>query len=238
MRKILSSLFFISLTSFAVCGEPCDAKQFVLKNFKIKTLLEFGMGDNTLPFLENSNKVISVEFATNGYGPLGIKRCLQLYRDYSNWIPIVFFTGYFGDVNFAPYKYLASEHVHKAASYQCATHQNYALIDDFYLTELNAFTTNLFKCHKIDAALVNPGIFLHGDLVQLLFGRVPLIMAVSTHCRAAHVNDDVYGYSRVVTPEDYEEIFIPEGITLWLSKDEKYVKFRDALKAYVETCFE
>ncbi len=206
----------------------------VFKNLKVRAFLEFGMGYSTKYFLDHCNKVISVEFVTPGCGPEWFKKCLKLYRDCSNWIPIAFFTGQLTDVQWAQYKYFGSESVYKAASYQSATHKNYALIDDFYLKELDAFIYRLSQSNHIDVAFVDAGIYLRGDLVQLLFGKVPVILAHDTYVRALCQKGDVYGYSRIVTPEDYEEIFIPHGCgtTLWVVKNEKFAQFAEALKKY------
>ncbi len=209
----------------------------VFKRLKVRTFLEFGVGFSTKYFLDHCNKVISVEFVTPGCGPEWFKKCLSLYRDdYSNWIPIVFFTGQLTDVNWPPYKYFGSESVYKAAAYQSSTHKNYALIDDFYLKELDAFISRLAQSHQIDVAFVDPGIYLRGDLVQLLFGKVPVILAHDTTQRALGMELEVYGYSRIVTPEDYEEIFIGKGAgtTAWIIKNEKFMHLIEALKKYAQ----
>lgn len=203
-----------------------------LKTINMKVYLEFGAGYWTKFFLEQCNKVISVEFVTPGYGPETIKRYLGVYANYSNWTPYIYFSANESDTKWAPYKYLGSEHVHRAASYQCATHGNYALTDDFYLVELNAFIKNLVKFNKIQVALVNSGLYIRGDLVQLLFGKVPVIFAHDTDCRAAGQQNDVYGYSRIDPPHDYEEIYLQngQGITAWVLKDKQYRDLIQALK--------
>lgn len=210
--------------------------QKLFQVMKVRTFLEFGLGFSTKYFLDSSKKVISVEFITNGYGPEWMKSCIDLYRDYPNWIPIAYFSGFPKDTSWAPYKYLGSEHVYKAGSYQCATHKNYALIDKFYLTELDAFITNCVKTNKIDVAFVDSGLYLRGDLVQLLFGKVPVILAHDTRCRDMGMQDDVYGYSRIVTPEDYEEIFISsgQGTTVWIKRSDQYREVAAELKTYAE----
>lgn len=203
----------------------------IFKHHKVKTLLEFGVGFSTKHYLESCNKVISVEIVTHGYGPEWVKRFLGLYQEYANWIPIVYFSGFLGDPQFAPYKYFGSEHVYKACSYQVVTHKDYALIDDFYQTELKAFIKSLAKCHRLDAAFVAGNNYLRGDFVQALFGKTPVIWATGTSPRAQGVKEDVYGYGRVVTPEDYEEIFLPtSGSTVWVQKTEKLFPLIQALK--------
>jgi hypothetical protein len=196
----------------------------IFDQMKVKTMLEFGYGLSTEYFLEKCTKVFSVEFVTHGCGPEGVKNYLQLFSDKSNWIPITYFTGYHGDTNWAPFKYFGTDKIYKAISYHCATSQNYALIDPTYLNELHEFISNLAKSNKIDVALVNTTAFIRGDLVQLLFGKAPIIIGHCTYARALGQKDDVYGYSRVKTPDNYEEIYLSEGSgsTIWISKAEKY----------------
>lgn len=246
--KILYWLKSLSLFAYILClsnsliagsdykidedSNPITDFRDYLQKYKVKTYLEFGPGVWTEYFLESCRKVISVEFVTPGYGPNVIKNYLGIYGSYSNWTPIIYFSAYQGDLEWAPYKYLGSEHVHKAASYQCSTHQNYALMDDFYLIELNAFIAGLVKYNKIEVAFVNSGLYIRGDLVQLMFGKIPIIFAKDSSSRAKGIENDVYGYSRIVTPEDYEEIYLQDeqGTTAWILKSEKYEELSLALK--------
>lgn len=216
------------------CG-ACDYLPIfrtVFEKFKVRTLLQFGVGDMTKYFLDHSTKVISIEFVTPGYGPIWIQRYLDFYRNFSNWIPIVYFSSYQGDPAWAPFKYLGSEHLYKAVSYQCSTHKDYSLNDPFYRIELEAFIGNLAKYNHIDVAFVEPPAYIRGDLVQILFGKVPVILAHDTAVREQEIENDVYGYSRISTPDEYEEIFFPEGsgTTAWILKNGKYHKLIELLK--------
>lgn len=208
----------------------------IFSKIKTKTVLEFGVSDATKYFLDSCGKVISVEVITHGYGPESLKRFLSQYQAYSNWIPISYFSGFQGDTTFSPYKYLGSEAVYKAASYQSATHKNYALQDDFYLVELEAFIKNLVRFNKIDVAFVNTsGITLRGDLAQLLFGKVPVILAQDTSSRTFQIPDDLYGYCRMEIPENYEEIHLPaSGTTAWILKETKYQELIEELNNYAK----
>ncbi len=213
----------------------------IFKQMKVKTLLEFGVSFSTKYFLDSCRKVISTEMITHGYGPDNFKKFLNTYQDYSNWIPLAYFSGYLGDPSWAPYKHLGSESVYKAASYQTATHKNYALLDDFYVMELNAFIKNLVRFHSIDVAFVNPtGVYLRGDLVQLLFGKVPVIVAHDTAFRNTNehsdIKDDLLGYLRVVVPEDYEEIYFPTGggTSVWIIKNDDKKELIQSLKKYAQ----
>lgn len=204
----------------------------VFNKIKVRSTLEFGLGYSTKYLLDSCARVLSVEVVTHGYGPAKIQKFLQFYRDYSNWIPITYFSGYQGDMSWAPYKYLGSDSVYKACSYQNATHQSYEPIDPFYLKELGEFVTNLTKYNKIDVALVHPILFLRGDLVQLLFDKVGVIVAHNTSTRAKKGKDEGWGYTRVATPNNYEEIYIatPEGTTVWVAKKDEYQPLIQSLK--------
>jgi hypothetical protein len=230
--------FFLLFTSLACAADKPitftdEAKHYktLFANTRIRGVLEFGLGAHTRDLLNSCNKVISVEFVTHGYGPATMKQCLADYKTFSNWIPIVFFTGYQGDMNWAPYKYCGSEAVYKATSYQASTHKNYAYVDDFYLVEMNAFMVNLLKCHKLDLAVVDGAFVLRGDLVQLLFQKIPIILAESTGARETGEQNDVYGFWRMIAPDNYEEIYFAEyATTIWVIKNEKYQDLIQKLK--------
>ncbi len=207
----------------------------IFGNSRVRTFLEFGYDYPTKYFLDSCHKVISVGMITHGYGPEPFKKYLALYRDCSNWIPLAYLSGYIGDPSWASFKYIGSESVYKAASYQCVTHKNYALMDDFYITELNAFIGNLVRYHAIDLAFVNMiGVVLRGDVVQCLLGKVPVIVAQDTSMRYGEEKSDLYGYTRVVTPDDYEEIYISKGggTTVWIQKNNKWNELVQVLKNY------
>ena len=206
----------------------------IFELIKVRTFLEFGVGFSTKYFLDHCDKVISVEFVTDGYSPIWQQECLHLYQNSSNWVSISYFSGYNGDMNWAPYKYMGSEAVFKANAYQCSTHKNYALIDDFYLIELDAFIKNVFKSHNITITFVDPGIYLRGDLVQLLFNQSPIIIAHDTFFRADGIKDDVYGYSRIATPSNYREIYLPggQGTTVWIQINDKTQELIQQLEDY------
>ena len=200
----------------------CSAKIF--EKLNTRNMMEFGLGYATKYFLDTCKRVISVEVVTNGYGPSRIQKFIQFYRDYSNWVPIAYFSGYQGDMTWAPYKYIGSNAVYIAGSYQCSTHLHYRSIDDFYLTELGEFISNLVKFNKIEVALIHPILFLRGDLVELCFKKIPIIIAHHTAPRAQGEKNDVFGFSRVQTPSEYEEIYIPTqlGTTVWILKKPEF----------------
>jgi hypothetical protein len=182
----------------------------IFNKVKVKNLLEFGLGYSTKYFLDYCRKVTSVEFISDGAGPDWYQKCLELFRECPNWTPIAFFTGFSGDKDWAFSKYLGSDSVYRAWAYQGATHKSYAPLDDFYLVELDAFIKRLAKPRPIDVAFVDSGLVMRGDLVQLLFDKVPIIIAHDTCTPEMRKNLrlelDLYGYSRIDPPEEYEEI--------------------------------
>ena len=179
--------------------------------------------------------MISVEFVTNGCGPGWLKDCLRLYRDIPHWIPIAYFSDYREDFSWAPQYFIASKTVYKACSYQSATFQDYSIFDNSYIKELNEFIEDLTKNYSVALAFVDPGIVLRGDLVQILFGKVPLIVAHDCP-RRSEIKDDLYGYGRVKPPEDYEEINFCSGecLTVWIQKKEELADLSSILKRYSE----
>jgi hypothetical protein len=218
-------------TSHVICFKE------IFDLLKVKSLLEFGIGTGTKYFLDSCKKVISVEVITHGYGPERCKRFLELYKGCSNWTPIVYFSGFQGDMSWAHFKYMGSDAVYKAASYQCSTWLHYKNIDPFYLKELGDFMTNLTKYNKVEAALVQPMLFLRGDMVQLLFDKVGVIVAHNTASRVTG-KETPFGYVRVKTPDNYEEIYLPTeqegeviGTTVWILKKPEHEPLIERLKA-------
>jgi hypothetical protein len=207
--------------------------QKIFDVLKVRVMMEFGLGYSTKYFLDHVGKVISIDFITHGYGPDTMKKFLHVYRDYSNWIPIAMFSGYRGwDYDWAPYKHLASESIYKATSYANAYHKSYAKVDDFYIVELRAFLDKFLKYNKVEIAFVGHATYIRGELIQMLFGKVPVLVAHNTDRRQQKNQDDPYNLILVETPDSYEEIFIPTqgGTTVWIEKKEKYKALYQELK--------
>lgn len=217
-------------------GPSIVATKKIFDMVKPKIALEFGIGLTTKFFIDSCTKVLSVEFVTNGCGPDAIRKYISFYQGLSNWIPISYFSGWPGDMNWAPYRYLGSDKVYKAASYGNATGKSYADVDNLYQVELKVFLTNLAKSNRIDIAFINTlaAYPIRGDIIQILFGKAPLIFALECDRSNPMVS---YGYATVKTPDDYDEIFFPNsgGLTLWIQKGDKYAAIAEELKAYAQT---
>ncbi len=209
--------------------------QKIFENYKVKTLLEFGLGFSTKYFLDKCTKVLSVEFIIGQLKPDWIKYCLDLYKGYSNWIPIAYFSNYSGDFAWAPYKYFASVKLSEAEMSYASTGQ--VPSDGAYQTELKTFLGNLMKFNKVDLALVDPSTLLRGALVQLLFDKAPIILAHDCASSISPQEGDIYGYRKVATPEDYERIFIPQGkgTLLWIKKTDQTAALIETMRNYAES---
>jgi hypothetical protein len=205
----------------------------LFKTMKVRWMLECGCGFATKYFLDHCEKVISVEFLNPGTDDSWFKVCLKLFTDYTNWLPIT-------------YNYDHSdESFNRACGYQCSQHQDYALIDPTYLFSLSKFFKSQQKAASkkssyIDVAFVDPGVYIRGDLVKVLLElKVPVVIAHDTASETlATSEDDLYGWTKVATPEDYEKIYIPsgQGTTFWISKTLPHVI--DSFLAYRRTIIE
>lgn len=206
----------------------------VFDRLKVRTFLEFGVGFSTKYFLDNSEKVISVEFVTNGTGPEWFIYCMGLFCDSKNWMPIAYFSAYDGDTSWARYKYMGADSVFQAAAYQPVQLRSYAAVDPSFLDDLSNFISQQVALNAVDMAFVDSGICLRGDLVQRLFNRVPIIVAHDVGPKELIMLNDVYGYDRIVVPNNYEEIVVPFGMgtAFWVKKEKKYQTIIQDLKAY------
>ncbi len=208
----------------------------VFQKIHIETFLEFGLGFSTKYFMDNTDKVISVEFVTPGTGPEWVKYCLDLYRNCKNWKPITYFSGGVLDTGWAPNKYMGVESVYRAAAYQPVELKSYAAIDSSFLDDLSHFVDEQIAEHnKIDMAFVDCGICIRGDLVQILFDKVPIIAAHDIAALEKRHLTDVYGYGRVKVPDNYTEVYIPYGMgtAFWIKNTEEYAEVIKALQEYL-----
>jgi hypothetical protein len=203
----------------------------------IHTFLEFGMSLNTKYFLDSCKKVISVETISPHFGPSWMQQYMDLYKGYSHWIPIAFFTGYQGETSWAPYRYIGTRKVYDAMIYQMATYKSFTQFDDFYLVELNGFVNNICRTYPVDVALVYEVNYLRSDLVQTLFGKVPIIVAHEIEANFKEKKDDLYGYSRIVVPINYESIFL-NGTMMWIQKTPENLSLIHNMKQYAKQLVE
>ncbi len=226
--------FLTKTSSSAHYTEHVAHLKRVFKKLHINTFMEFGVGFSTKYFMDHTDNVISVEFVTPGTGPEWMKYCLYLYRNCNNWIPITYFAGKGLDTSWAPNKYMGVESVYGAAAYQPVNLKSYASIDPSFLDDLTFFVDNQVAEYKIDMAFVDCGICIRGDLVQVLFNKVPIIAAHDVAPLKMRHLTDVYGYGRIKVPNNYIEIHIPYGMgtAFWIKNTEEYAEIIQDLQNY------
>jgi hypothetical protein len=188
----------------------------LFNTMKVRGFLECGCGYSTGYFLDNANLVISIEYINPGCGTEWYYKCLSIFSDKANWIPMTYNED------------LRSNSFNNACAYQCSTHADYSLIDAVYLKELyKHFKTQIEMArsqgNQIDVAFVDPGVFIRGDMVKLLLSqKIPIVAAHDTASdNGTEETHNLYGWNKVSTPPDYVKIYVPfgQGITFWISEE-------------------
>ena len=191
---------------------------------KVRGFLECGCGFSTKYFIDNCDKVISIEFLHPGTDRLWYDQCLQLYKDCGNWFPFAY----------------NADHSNASFYVACANpYQDYSLVNPQYLGDLDQyFKALLLEAEKegknIDVAFVDPGVYIRGDMVRLLLAnKVPIVVAHDTESDKG-VGEDLYGWFKVKIPSDYVKIYIPwgNGTTFWINKKLTYVI--DSMMQYLD----
>lgn len=187
----------------------------LFNTIKVRGMLECGCGYSTAYFMDNADKVISIEYITPGYGDQWYQVCVSLYADRANWIPMTYNANY------------RSNSFNNATAYQCSTHKDYSLIDGTYLNELDRHFKEQIKSaqdngYPIDVAFVDPGVYVRGDMVKLLMANnVPVVVAHDTTSDYGTKDpENLYGWNKVITPANYVKIYIPygQGTTFWINE--------------------
>lgn len=185
---------------------------------KVRTFLECGCGYSTKYFLDNCEKVISVEFKSEGTDLQWINQCREMYKGINNWQAI---------------DYIGSSDFSWACGWQCSNHTDPALINGKYITEMSGFFDSLLKDNIVDVGFVDAGQYIRGDMVELLLQKgVPIVCAHDTNSDDG-TDNQLYGWFKIKTVKDYERINVPhaQGTTFWIHKDLKQVI--EGLKQYV-----
>lgn len=173
---------------------------------RIDVFLEFGLGRGTEFYLDHCGRVTSIELVVESRRSViepWYEKCLDNFKNYTNWNPSIH---YFSS-NFDLADHRAQEQLDPAS------------IDSAYLSEIDALCDRIFVGRHFDAAFVDPGIYIRGDIVNALFNRVDIIAAHDTACTV----HQMYGYYKVKCPDNYEEIVSKygSGTTFWIKKDKK-----------------
>ncbi len=168
---------------------------------KVREFLECGCGYSTKFFIDNCEHVTSVEFVNDGFGPEWMLECMEMYKDCKNWEWLI------ND---------ATPALYAASAYQPRYKKDYALIDDKYVEELRRFfyTQN---SDRLDVAFVDCGIYLRGDMVELLLEMgVPVVVA---HDYSTDGEFGVYGWPKIKSTGNYERILCGGNTAFWVRKD-------------------
>ena len=173
----------------------------IFSTVKVHNFLEFGMGIGTKFFLDNCDRVVSVELVIKSREKdilPWLPHCTKLYSSYNNWVPGVM---------------SMSEKCDRASC--IAQKYKHAPLEEAAecFKEIDFLCEGLCAHQKFDVAFVDPGIFLRGDLVRALFGRVDIIVAHDS-------NDTRYGYCKA-EDERYVKIVDKrgQGTTVWINKN-------------------
>lgn len=176
---------------------------------KIKNMLEFGLGKATEQFLREVDKVTSIEIYTSDKV---VEEKLKISGP--QWVEK--FKNEFADIRWRIIMIEAREGILKA-EYEVTGHDKIKRgenpTSNEYIKEINYIVSML---GAYDYVFVDAGIHLRGDIVNALFQRFPIIGAHDTNDKA------IYGYNRVVVPENYKVEEHPSGCgtTFWIKQYE------------------
>jgi hypothetical protein len=174
---------------------------------KINTFLEFGMGKGTKYFIDNCDKVISIELIGATYAqktlPYTLKT-VEMFWHHANWHPHL--------LRCSP----LMNHYDEIAWKKLDPRENL----DAYLKEVEAICTWALSKKSVDLVFVDQGLYPRGDFVNALFGKVNIIVA---HDTGPHMNRNFYGYHHVKVDPNYVEITYKKDAwtTFWVKKDDK-----------------
>ena len=185
----------------------------LFNTIEVRGFLECGCSFSTKYFLENSEKVLSIDFMAPSFKNTLYPTCTQLFSHYNKWT-FLCYNDSLQDTSF-----------NKACEYQKNKGKDYAHINSKYLEDLSQF----FKKQILDAqnmgivldvAFVNTTVPLRGDMVNiLLMNNIPIVIAHDTISeKTKNKSKDSWGWSKVKTPPDYIKITLPigKGTTFWV----------------------
>lgn len=202
----------------------------LFQTLQVRGFLECGVGFSTKYFLDNSIKVISIEYINPGYGDRLFREFTSLLEENPKWMPQLYNEN------------CRSNSFNNACAYQCSMHKDYAMIDPGYLKELNDYYKTQIELSRnygydIDVAFVHPCVYIRGDMVKLLLSnKIPVVAAHNTASDfGIKEKENLYGWNKVLTPPDYVKIYIPygHGFTFWINK--KYPDVITSILSYKDS---
>jgi hypothetical protein len=179
--------------------------KIIFDNFKVRNMLEFGLGNGTEFLLDHCNTVTSVEISLGDYNKSWYSMCLKKYSHYNNWNPI----------------YIeACDEIREAN--EIAQKNRYPISYNKHLSKLEEITDLVLSDHEYDAIFVDAGIHNRGDILNLVMGKAPIIAAHDSSRDENRILKNIYGYNIVRVPSDYLEFHFEDtymGTTIWVKKD-------------------
>jgi len=190
------------------------AHEVMFKDGFPKKMVEFGLGVGTQFFLDRCEHVTSIEIYTKDGG---LAEALPMSSDY--WM------GHFREqlAQYDNWEIIGVEigeemiRAERDIVGKFGTERGSDPRDQSYKREIGAIVNKHVKGKGYEYAFVDAGVHTRGDIVNALFGVVPVISA-----HDFRDSERVYGYHRIVVPDDYEIIDgekCGEGIRFWRKRD-------------------
>jgi hypothetical protein len=174
---------------------------------KITTFLEFGMGRGTKYFIDNCDRVISIELVGATGAPKLLPyslKTVEMFWHHANWHPHL--------LRCSP----LMDHYDVMARQAIIASTNF----DVYLKEVESICTWAIGENPPDLVFIDQGLLPRGDFINALFGKVNIIAAHDTG--PAHPHVKWYAYDHVKQDPNYVAIFCKKGgVTFWIKKDDK-----------------
>ena len=180
-----------------------NAFKLIFEKRHINNFLQFGIGSDTLFFLNHCDHVTSIDFDADISDHKNFYDHKQQLKDYDNWDAFLY--EYASNINFL-------DKTDKDKDYDLS------VLDNSAVANLKKMTHTLLQYSSFDCAFVDLSILILGDLVNELFGSVPIIIANDTN----H-SHPIYGWNKINTPANYTRIHFGygNGTTVWIHNQEK-----------------
>jgi hypothetical protein len=172
---------------------------------KINTFLEFGLGRGTKYFIENCNKVISIELISTTSTPRLLSwylKAVNMFSHHANWTPYLLRCSPLMDL----YDSMASKGI--------VPKENF----NGYLQDVETICSWALGKKTIDLVFIDQGMLPRGDFVNALFGKVNIIAAHDTNYALS-----LHAYDRVKDDPNYVKIHYKKGCgtTFWVKKEDQ-----------------
>ena len=181
---------------------------------KVRSFLEFGLGEGTKFFLDHCDEVFSIDIVPENNREVKkvnsdwFLQCLDIYQSYSNWRARLYF---------------CTDACSQADEISNSM-KDPALTHPFYLVELKILCDTWID-QRYDVIFVDAGTVLRADLVNELFDRADIIAAHDYWEVEEGQYGGVYGWGKIKAPAHYVKIFFKEGCgtVFWVHRDRQDV---------------